>query len=131
MAITALYAALLAPLFIALSARVIGQRRAARVPIGAGTDDTLLRRMRVHANFTEYVPFALILLALAESLNANTLVLHAIGATLVAARHIHAYGVSQPSENFTLRITGMIGTFGAIGTAAAVCLALSLMKLTA
>ena len=65
MEITALYASLLAPLFILLSARVIGARRSAKVPVGDGGNTVLLRRMRVHANFAEYVPFALLLMALA------------------------------------------------------------------
>lgn len=131
MPVTALYAALLAPLFIVLSARVIGRRREARVAIGAGSDDMLLRRMRVHANFAEYVPFALLCLALAESLSAHASLLHGIGACLVAARYIHAYGVSQSPETLKLRIAGMIGTFGAIGVSAALCLFLALSRLTA
>ena len=76
MPIAALYAALLAPLFLILSARVIGRRREARVALGAGEDAELLRRMRVHANFAEYTPFALVCLALAESLATPALVLH-------------------------------------------------------
>ncbi len=68
MPITAFYAALLAVLFLVLSFRVIGVRRGQRVEIGDGGDKELLRRMRVHANFAEYVPLALVLLALAEVL---------------------------------------------------------------
>ena len=73
MAITAFYASLLALLFILLSARVIAQRREAKVEIGHGESAQLLRRMRVHANFAEYVPFALLLMTLAESLRAPAL----------------------------------------------------------
>ncbi len=58
MAITAFYAALLALLFVFLSVRVIGWRRVKRVELGHGDDSQLLRRMRVHANFAEYVPFS-------------------------------------------------------------------------
>ena len=68
MPITALYAGLLAPLFLLLSVRVIRQRRGAKVAVrGDGGDAMLLRRMRVHANFAEYVPLALLLMALAEN----------------------------------------------------------------
>jgi uncharacterized protein len=128
MPITALYAALLAPLFILLSIRVIGQRRAVRVSIGHGDDALLLRRMRVHANFTEYVPFALISLGLAESLAAPSIILHAIGAILVFGRYAHAFGVSQSPENFTIRVTGMVSTFTAIGGAALIGLVYALAK---
>ena len=50
MPITALYAGLLAVLLLALSARVIRFRRAARVEIGDGADRELLRRIRVSPN---------------------------------------------------------------------------------
>jgi len=65
LSITAFYAALLAVLFLVLSVRVIGWRRESRVEFGHGEDSELLRRMRVHANFAEYVPFTLLLMALA------------------------------------------------------------------
>ena len=68
MPITALYAALLAPVYIILAARVIGARRAGNTAAGDGGGTTLLRRMRVHAKFAEYVPFVLTLLGLSESL---------------------------------------------------------------
>ncbi len=77
--ITAFYAALLAVLFIYLSVRVIGWRRERRVEFGHGEDFELLRRMRVHANFAEYVPFALLLMALAESMAPPDLVVHLAG----------------------------------------------------
>jgi uncharacterized membrane protein YecN with MAPEG domain len=122
MPITALYVGLLAPLFILLSARVIGRRREAKVPLGPGEDAELLRRMRVHANFAEYTPFALVTLALAESVATPALVLHAVGALLLTGRYVHAYGVSQSPERFALRVFGMVTTFTAIATAAAACL---------
>lgn len=114
MPITALYAALLAPLLVLLAVRVIRQRRTARVGIGHGDDAELLRRMRVHANFTEYVPLALILIGLAESLKTTPLLLHALGLALLAGRLVHAFGVSQTKENLSLRVTGMSLTFAVL-----------------
>ena len=67
MRITAFYASLLTLLYLYLSVRVIGWRRQQRVEIGHAEDAQLLRRMRVHANFAEYAPFALLLMALAEA----------------------------------------------------------------
>src|SRR5262245_22061662 len=121
MPITAFYASLLALLFILLSARVIAQRREARVEIGHGESSQLLRRMRVHANFAEYVPFTLILIALAESLKAPSIILHLLGLTFVAARVIHAYGLSQTPHILRLRVLGVMLTFTVIGVAAALC----------
>ncbi len=122
MPITALYAALLAPLYLVLSARVIGRRREARVALGPGEDAELLRRMRVHANFAEYAPFALLLLALAESAGTPGLVIHATGAILLVGRYVHAYGVSQSPERIPVRVFGMVSTLTAISVAALACL---------
>jgi uncharacterized membrane protein YecN with MAPEG domain len=121
MPVTALYAALLALLFMVLSVRVIGFRRVVRIGLGDGGDTALLRRVRVHANFAEYVPFCLVLIGLAESLKAPALILHALGALLLAARLSHAYGVSRQPETFLFRVAGMVGTLTVIGVAAAVC----------
>lgn len=131
MPVTALYAALLAPLLILLSVRVIRLRRSERVAIGDGGDASLLRAMRVHANFSEYVPLALVLMGLAESLATAPLLLHALGATLVAGRLSHAYGVSKAKETLAFRVAGMAMTFATIGTLAALCFFGSLSRLTA
>ena len=129
MAITAFYASLLALLFILLSARVIAQRREAKVEIGHGESAQLLRRMRVHANFAEYVPFALLLMTLAESLRAPSIILHLLGLALVAARVIHAYGLSQTPHILRLRALGIMLTFTVIGIAAALCFLLAGVQL--
>jgi uncharacterized protein len=121
MPITALVAALLAPLYLLLTLRVIGQRRSVKVAIGDGGDKGLTRLMRVHANFTETVPFALILMGLAESLNAQPRLLYIAAAALVIGRLAHAYGVSQSPETFMFRVTGMVLTFVSIAILALAC----------
>jgi len=121
MAVTAFYASLLAFLFVLLSARVIAQRREARVELGAGESRELLRRSRVHANFAEYVPMALLLLAFAESLKVPSIVLHALGAALLVGRVLHAYGLSQTPHIVKWRVTGMVLTLATIGVAAFLC----------
>lgn len=119
---TALYAGLLAPLFVVLAIRVIALRRSARVAVGDGGDAELRRRMRVQANFAEYVPFALLLLALAEALGSPAWALHPLGLALLAGRLSHAWGMSQPREVFAFRVAGMAATFGVILLAALLCL---------
>jgi len=57
------YAAVVGLIFIGLSILTIAERRKASVYLGAGDNDRLLRRIRAHANFAEYVPLALILIA--------------------------------------------------------------------
>jgi uncharacterized membrane protein YecN with MAPEG domain len=129
MPITAFYASILALLFILLSMRVIAQRREARVEIGHGESPQLLRRMRVHANFAEYVPIALILIALAESLKAPSVVLHLLGLVLLAGRVVHAYGLSQTPHVLRLRVLGMMATITVIGVGALLCFLLGGVQL--
>jgi uncharacterized protein len=120
MTITPTYAGLLALLFIALSLRVIGARREAGIALGDGGDRGLQRRQRVHANFAEYVPFALILMFLTEQGGAPTPIIHGIGLMLLVGRTIHAVGVSGDPERMAMRVVGMGLTFAALGTGALV-----------
>jgi uncharacterized protein len=125
MPITTLFAGLLAMLFIALSVRVIGARRGARIAIGNGGDKMLARRARVHANFAEYAPIGLLLMGLAESGGASKPQIWMAGGLLLFGRLIHAYGVSQENEVLAFRVTGMALTFAAIISCALACLILS------
>lgn len=122
MFITALYAGLLVPLYILLSARVIGHRRAQRVEIGDAGDKELLRRMRVHANFIEYTPYCLLLMAFAEGLKTPSLAIHALGLLLLVGRVLHAYALSQTPHIMRLRVLGMVLTFSVLALGAAACI---------
>jgi len=125
MPIAAVYAAVLALVFIGLSLRTIRLRRRAQVAIGDGGDRLLARAVRVHANFAEYVPLALLLIFFLESSGAPRLVVHGLCALLLVGRLLHAWGVSQPKEEFRYRVAGMALTFTAIGLAALGLLALA------
>jgi uncharacterized protein len=125
MAVTPIYAALLAILFVVLSVRVIQVRRSLKVAIGAGGHPALERAMRVQANFAEYTPLALILLAFCEMKGAPSLVIVLFGAALLAGRVSHAWGVSQAEEDLRFRMVGMMLTFTVIGLMAATLLVLA------
>jgi uncharacterized membrane protein YecN with MAPEG domain len=112
--IVPIYAALLGLLYLALSLRAIRARRAARKAIGPLGDDALDRHVRVHANFAEYAPFVLLLLAFAELREAPEGLVHLASAGLVAGRVLHAWGVSQEPENFRFRKYGMMATIFAL-----------------
>jgi len=108
--ITPYYAAVLALLFIILSVRTIKSRREHKVAIGDGGEKILLRAARVHANFSEYVPFTLLLIAMLEIQSYSHWIIHGLCIALLAARIAHAYGVSQTNENFKFRIFGTATT---------------------
>ncbi len=127
MQVTSLYAPFLALLFLVLSVRTLLLRRSLKIAIGDGDDPRMLRAARAHANFAEYAPLALILMVLAEHQGAPPWMLHALGAGLLLGRALHAYGVSQPKEDFRLRVSGMALTITVIGTAALYLLAAPLL----
>lgn len=125
MNVVPIYAAVLAVAFIMLSATVIRARQQARVALGFGADEVLQRRIRVHGNFAEYVPFALLLIAMAEMGGAPLLLIHALCILLIAGRVAHAWGVSRLNEDPRLRVAGMAATLTTIGAAALTLLLLA------
>jgi len=109
--VTALYAGLLGLLLIGLSIGVIRQRRRALVGIGHGGDERLERWMRIQGNFVEYVPMALVLLALAELQGASTGLLHGLGVILAVGRLGHAWGLAHSVGTSAGRAIGVLATF--------------------
>jgi uncharacterized membrane protein YecN with MAPEG domain len=107
MHIVFLYSSLLALLFVGMSIRTLRMRRKLRIAIGDAENPAMLRAMRVHANFAEYVPLSLLLLYFVEASRANVWFVHALGASLLLGRVAHAYGVSQTKENYRYRVIGM------------------------
>jgi len=108
--ITGIYAALCGVLLLVLSYRVIQRRLAAKVGLGAGGDAELEQRMRVQANFIEYVPLTLILLYLLEQSGAASVLIHTLGAVFVAARAWHAQGLSSSVGRTAGRFYGTLIT---------------------
>jgi uncharacterized membrane protein YecN with MAPEG domain len=125
MPIVALYAAVLAIVFVLLSVRVVRLRGRARATLGDAGDAVLQRAIRVHGNFAEYVPFGLLLIFFAETGGAAAGLVHALCGCLVAGRLVHAYGVSQVRETLAFRVAGMVLTFTALLGSASYILARS------
>lgn len=118
MRITSLYAALGALLLIVLAVRVIVQRRRARVGIHDGGDHVLAKRIRAHANATEYLPIGLLLLLLLEANQTQAWLLHVVGISLIAGRILHAWGLTRSSAVSVGRAAGIVLTLLAILLAA-------------
>lgn len=116
--ITAFHAALLALLYLLLSARVILYRRARGLSLGDEGDRVLLQRIRAQGNFAEYAPFGLLLLALTESQGAPALALHGLGLMLLAGRALHAWAFSRTPIPMAGRVGGMALTLTMIGVTA-------------
>jgi uncharacterized membrane protein YecN with MAPEG domain len=108
--ITALYSGSLALISIVLGVQVGRMRLRTGVSILHGSDMELAQVIRRHANFTESVPLALILLALIELNGASGTLLHGLGAALVAARIAHPIGLVHHTLKSPLRGLGSAAT---------------------
>lgn len=120
MIVTPFYAGLLALWFGVLSARVI-MRRQTGTSLGDGGDPRLLRVIRGHANFAEYVPLILLLMALLELTRTSIYVLHALGIVLLISRLLHGYALSFTAHFKFGRIWGATLTFVVLFVAAVLC----------
>jgi len=121
MVVTPIYAGLLAILFVVLSYRVI-LLRGHGVSLGDGGNPLLLRRIRAHGNFSEYVPFILLMMAMLELSHFSTYLLHALGITLVVARLLHGYALSFTEKFKFGRFWGTALTFALLGVCGVLCL---------
>ena len=116
--ITSFYAAILAMFFIAMSIQTLKLRRELKIAVGDNQDVQMLRQMRSHANFNEYVPISIVLIYFFELLQAPVFLVHGLAIMLILGRALHAYGIQQTRENYRFRIAGMALTFTSLGTAA-------------
>jgi len=112
------YAAILVLIFVFLSARVIQMRASAKIGIGTGNDPAMERRIRVHGNFSEYVPLSLLLLTFMEMLHLSRYLIHVLCIVLIVARIVHAIGVTPVNENFPMRVGSVLATFAVLVIAA-------------
>lgn len=115
--ITSLYAGILALFYAFLSLRIPKLRMKHKVGLGDGNIPELQRAVRVHANFAEYIPFALLMLLLLEAQGYSAWFLHIMGLMLVVGRGLHAYGLTQTAGPSPGRFIGSISTFFCIAAA--------------
>jgi uncharacterized membrane protein YecN with MAPEG domain len=111
LSITGLYASLLALLFIGLAINIIRLRFQFKTGIGDGGHEALAKAIRVHGNFSEYIPMALLMLGIYEVNGANPIWLHALGAVLFIGRVLHAVGLSKTTGVSKQRQIGMLSLF--------------------
>lgn len=109
--LTGFYSGILAILYIALTFKVIGLRRKHLIGIGDGANSELAKAIRVHGNFSEYVPIALILFAAFELNGGSAQMLHLLGGLLVTARFLHAIGLGKSTGTSWQRFVGTLATF--------------------
>ncbi len=104
--ITTLYIAVLATYAIALGAVVSIHRAKSGISILHGDDIALAEKIRRHANFTENVPLALLVMAAAEAMGLGATWLHGAGLLLLAGRLVHPLGIQHDNPKNVLRGIG-------------------------
>ncbi|MFM2340288.1 MAG: hypothetical protein RLZZ360_924 [Candidatus Parcubacteria bacterium] len=97
----------LALIFFTHSLRTINARRDTKTNLGDGGNDIMLRRIRTHGNFAEYVPFLMFILFLLETQGVPVLFLGAFALAVVLGRLLHAYGLYSPATPGVARVLGM------------------------
>ena len=106
------YAAINALVMLVLAVLVTRARVATQTDIGDGGKPEMAGPLRAHANNTEYVPMALLLLwALASPLGGSIWLIHGVGGTLTIGRILHAIGLSQHTGPGLLRLIGIMLTW--------------------
>jgi len=108
---TGLYAAISLLLVLVLAYRVVRVRLASRTGLGAGGSVVLEQRIRAHGNAVEYLPMGLLGLLLLELTGHAAWLVHALGATLVLARMLHAWGLSVSAGTSPGRFLGTVLTW--------------------
>ncbi len=72
----------------------VGQVRGrAKISVGDGGHEPLIRRMRAQANLVEYAPFVLALIGLVEFNIGSTTWLWIVASAFLVARVLHAFGM--------------------------------------
>lgn len=110
LATTALYALVLTLIGSYLAFRVGGLRGKTGISIWYGDNQQLALEMRRHGNFVEFVPLALILMAILELNGIRPWVLHTAGVLLVVSRIVHPIGLEAENVSNPLRGLGAGGT---------------------
>ena len=108
--ITTIYAGILGLMLAGLILYVAAGRYKYRVGLGDGGNPALLQRIRIHGNFTENAPLALLLIFLVDYSQYSPVIVHALGITLVLARLFHIWGISSSPNASPGRFLGTVLT---------------------
>jgi uncharacterized membrane protein YecN with MAPEG domain len=107
----ALWAGLHVFLMLTLSLLVVRQRQKHKVALGDEGIPELARAIRAFGNASEYVPTALVAIAVLAIVDAPPLAIHVAGFVLFAGRVVHAVGLSNSGGASIPRALGIVATW--------------------
>jgi hypothetical protein len=111
-----------------LGIRISALRVRKKVLHGDGGDPQIQRRMRAQANFVEYTPFVLILIAAIEMSGLGGKWLAVVGSLYMLARVAHAFGMDRNNSN-PFRAGGILLTFLTLVGLSVVAVLIALVRL--
>jgi uncharacterized membrane protein YecN with MAPEG domain len=114
----ALWSGLLILLMLVLSGIVVSGRRKHLVSFGDGGNPDLLAASRAFGNCAEYATPGMVALLLLAAVGTPVWMVHAVGATLLVGRVVHALGLLFQTGPSLGRVIGMLLTWVALLTAA-------------
>ncbi len=98
-------------LLLILSLLVVRQRQKHKVALGDDGIPELAPAIRAQANAVEYIPAALVGLAVLEMAGAPGVLIHIAGFVLFLGRILHAIGLSRSGGVSMLRTIGVVMTW--------------------
>ena len=105
----------LTALFLWLSIQVTQFRAKNKALLGDAGDKDMAIAIRLHGNFAEYVPFALVLFMIAAIAGTPPILMTIILVVFTISRFMHAFMFGDSEKLGQGRLLGMLGTWGAIG----------------
>ncbi|MBM3568874.1 MAG: hypothetical protein FJX46_08980 [Alphaproteobacteria bacterium] len=106
-----IYAALCGLLMTWLAINVVRKRAGTKILFGDGGNIEVTGAVRAHGNTAEYVPIALILLAMLELAKVEAMWLHIMGAALVLSRAYYSVGLGRLDRPSNGRLVGTTVTW--------------------
>ena len=98
-------------LLLVLSMLVVRQRQRHKVALGDGGVPELAQAIRAFGNATEYVPAAMVGIAVLALVEAPPLAIHLTGFFLFAGRLLHGFGLSRSGGTSFARAIGITLTW--------------------
>ena len=120
--VTTLYAGILGLMYIGLAFYTIAGRWKYRINLGHGNIDDMEKRIRIHGNFAEYVPMALLLMLFAEVEGEAEITIHVLGVLLILGRLLHPFGILFRFGPSLGRTGGMVLTVMVLMAASILCI---------
>lgn len=108
--IATLFTAINILILFALTFLVIRQRRSQEISMGHDGNEEMQRAIRVHGNFTEYAPLAMIALFAMAACGASATWMYGIGGAFTLGRIMHAFGYSKTTSKSIGRFYGTVIT---------------------